>query len=170
MDPAHGEISRAMRNRGIEVCILPEETLGSVNRNKEDWRSLLLSAGVDSNTAKHVLTSVAGCVVYFWHSILYTRCILFNCTQKKVWAPWGCCRVCIVAVWCPKDLWNQIGSIWRFHNYQWFVSLLGVPQTCPLKFQLFANTLMQWQCRATSLSSSKSSEATALMSMGEITK
>jgi midasin len=59
MDPAHGEISRAMRNRGIEVCILPEETLGSVNRNKEDWRSLLLSAGVDSNTANHVLTSVA---------------------------------------------------------------------------------------------------------------
>ena len=24
MNPSHGEISRAMRNRGIEICILPE--------------------------------------------------------------------------------------------------------------------------------------------------
>ena len=24
MDPSHGEISRAMRNRGIEIAILPE--------------------------------------------------------------------------------------------------------------------------------------------------
>ena len=24
MDPMHGEISRAMRNRGIEICLLPE--------------------------------------------------------------------------------------------------------------------------------------------------
>ena len=27
MDPAHGEISRAMRNRGIEICILPEVSI-----------------------------------------------------------------------------------------------------------------------------------------------
>lgn len=28
MDPAHGEISRAMRNRGIEICILSEVSCG----------------------------------------------------------------------------------------------------------------------------------------------
>lgn len=27
MDPRHGELSRAMRNRGIEICILGEVNL-----------------------------------------------------------------------------------------------------------------------------------------------
>ena len=30
MDPAHGEISRAMRNRGIEIFILPEVSVSLV--------------------------------------------------------------------------------------------------------------------------------------------
>jgi len=28
MDPRHGELSRALRNRGIEICILGEVNIG----------------------------------------------------------------------------------------------------------------------------------------------
>jgi len=32
MDPRHGEVSRAMRNRGVELCLLPEQTdTGSIH-------------------------------------------------------------------------------------------------------------------------------------------
>jgi midasin len=54
MDPVHGEMSRAMRNRGIEIYILPEETLGSVNLHSEDWRCLLLSSGLDAHQTAQV--------------------------------------------------------------------------------------------------------------------
>ncbi|XP_028903180.1 midasin isoform X2 [Ornithorhynchus anatinus] len=44
MDPSHGEISRAMRNRGVEIYI-PEEGVGSPP-DSLDWKVLLHSLGV----------------------------------------------------------------------------------------------------------------------------
>ncbi|KAJ2451337.1 AAA ATPase midasin [Coemansia sp. RSA 2336] len=44
VDPQHGELSRAMRNRGIEICMLPSEGLGA----QSDQMSLARSLGVDA--------------------------------------------------------------------------------------------------------------------------
>ncbi|KAJ1742174.1 AAA ATPase midasin [Coemansia sp. RSA 1086] len=44
VDPQHGELSRAMRNRGIEICMLPSEGLGA----QSSQMSLACSLGVDS--------------------------------------------------------------------------------------------------------------------------
>jgi midasin len=57
MDPAHGEISRAMRNRGIEICILPEDTLGTFSKHKEDWRSLISTSGLNNLQAAKFVDS-----------------------------------------------------------------------------------------------------------------
>ncbi|XP_045137299.1 midasin-like isoform X1 [Portunus trituberculatus] len=49
MNPLHGEISRAMRNRGLEICILESWTAA------EDLRALMLHAGLTSVPLQNVL-------------------------------------------------------------------------------------------------------------------
>lgn len=58
MDPRHGEVSRAMRNRGIEICLLPPAPLPPAHQApaaeqeprqqqvEEEARSVLVSAGI----------------------------------------------------------------------------------------------------------------------------
>ncbi|KAK8382570.1 hypothetical protein O3P69_015426 [Scylla paramamosain] len=49
MNPLHGEISRAMRNRGLEICILESWTAS------EDLRALMLHAGLTSVPLQNTL-------------------------------------------------------------------------------------------------------------------
>ena len=54
MDPVHGEISRAMRNRGVEIFLLPE-TLGAGEGFPEDKLALLSDGGLEHVSALRVL-------------------------------------------------------------------------------------------------------------------
>ncbi|KAH9525004.1 AAA ATPase midasin [Bulinus truncatus] len=47
MDPKHGELSRAMRNRGIEICLLGEDD--DCSASKDDIVSMLHSLGLNSS-------------------------------------------------------------------------------------------------------------------------
>ncbi|XP_011881988.1 PREDICTED: midasin isoform X2 [Vollenhovia emeryi] len=58
MDPRCGEISRAMRNRGVEIYMLgPKE---NIDENVIDFKSLLLNAGITKSAHRDALLEIHG--------------------------------------------------------------------------------------------------------------
>ncbi|XP_077262322.1 midasin [Temnothorax americanus] len=56
MDPRYGEISRAMRNRGVEIYMLGSKE--NVNEDVIDFKSLLLSAGITKSAHRDALLEI----------------------------------------------------------------------------------------------------------------
>lgn len=70
VDPQHGELSRAMRNRGIEICLSPERTREDSARVRDYHRTPLLHDGpqaVESESLRRGLAALSsGTVSPYW--------------------------------------------------------------------------------------------------------
>lgn len=62
MDPRHGEISRAMRNRGIELCILDKLDLKPGSQDILDVKSLMTNIGVCNHSIQDTLIKIHNAV------------------------------------------------------------------------------------------------------------
>ncbi|XP_064402600.1 midasin-like isoform X2 [Halichondria panicea] len=84
MDPCHGEISRAMRNRGIEVYIHSEESLLNSAKFSEDLKTLL-HLKTSLHPGSSTLSRLPTCVMKPQQMISLVRCSLLlnegDCTD-----------------------------------------------------------------------------------------
>lgn len=77
MDPAHGEISRAMRNRGIEICILSEVSCGNL------YMAIIVHCGNHSTFLKNIRIYVCTFVCHIL-SPFYTPFRTFLSTEYSL--------------------------------------------------------------------------------------
>lgn len=62
MDPRYGEISRAMRNRGIEICIMDTLDLKPGSNDILDIKSLMKNTGLHYHSLQDTLLKIHNAV------------------------------------------------------------------------------------------------------------
>ncbi|KAJ2888685.1 AAA ATPase midasin, partial [Coemansia aciculifera] len=73
VDPQHGELSRAMRNRGIEICVLPPAEQEAMN---DDQRLVAEAAGLPASLlASSVVAAEPTLTSLVQHSVHMAECI-----------------------------------------------------------------------------------------------
>ncbi|XP_051781409.1 midasin isoform X2 [Erpetoichthys calabaricus] len=88
MDPAHGEISRAMRNRGVEIYVHGESEVFSVD--SLDFRTLLQAQGITGDSIctcllaiyTEIKETILGCPVSTVSALLHAASLLVNHLQR----------------------------------------------------------------------------------------